>query len=167
VRLDLPLVQQDELYACGLASMSALAQYWGVAIPSEERLALARTAAEEQGLSGRDLRTTLEGLGLDVFVFRGGLDRGPTGVFTAIDAGHPLLVMISPDGTTHHYCLVLGYDAPRYTLILLDPRRGETLVPVDVFDREWARCERFTLLACPRVPGESGDLADARSPAKP
>ncbi len=26
VRLDLPLVQQDELYACGLASMSALAQ---------------------------------------------------------------------------------------------------------------------------------------------
>ena len=147
--------------------MSALTQYWGVEIPAEERASLARTAAEERGLSGRDLRTTLEGLGFDVYLFRGGLDRGPTGVFTAIDAGRPLLVMISPDGKTHHYCLVLGYDAPRYTLILLDPRRGETLVPVDVFDREWARCERFTLLACPRPAGESGQLADARVPAKP
>lgn len=161
VRLDLPLVQQDELYACGLASISALAQYWGVAIPEEERVTLARIAAERQGLSGGELRATLEGLGLEVFVFHGTLDRTATGLYTSIDAQRPLLVMLSPDGTAHHYCLVLGYDDPRDTLILLDPRRGEVLVPVAAFDRDWARCDRFTLLACPTAAGESGQLAHA------
>jgi len=40
VRLDLPLVKQDALYDCGLASISALCQYWGVEIPPEESAAL-------------------------------------------------------------------------------------------------------------------------------
>jgi hypothetical protein len=67
--------------------------------------------------------------------------------------------MLSTDGVGHHYALVLGYDDPRDRLILLDPRKGEILVPAAVFDRNWARCQRFTLLAC------SGDVYRiARSP---
>lgn len=159
VRLDLPLVKQDELYACGLASISALAQYWGTSIPADERAELARTAAEKQGLSGRELRDALEGLGLETFVFRGSLDRSATGVYRSIDAGRPLLVMTSPDGEAHHYGLVLGYDAPRETLIVLDPMRGETLVPAAVFAPQWARCQNFTLLACPRPDAATSELA--------
>ncbi len=30
---------------------------------------------------------------------------------------------------------------------LVDPMKGELLVPMPVFEREWARCQRFTLLA--------------------
>jgi ABC-type bacteriocin/lantibiotic exporter with double-glycine peptidase domain len=150
VRLDLPLVHQDALYDCGLASISALCQYWGVAIPAEERAALARTAADNAGLSGSDLTAALEGLGLEVFLFHGTLDRTATGVYGQVDAGRPPLVMLSADGTVHHYGLVLGYDEPRGNLILLDPTKGEILVPVAAFDRNWARCQRFTLLACRR-----------------
>jgi ABC-type bacteriocin/lantibiotic exporter with double-glycine peptidase domain len=148
VRLDLPLVRQDALYDCGLASISALCQYWGIAIPAEEREALARTAADNAGLSGDELRTALEQLGLEVYLFHGGLDRTATGLYGQVDAGRPPLVMLSADGTGHHYGLVLGYDEPRGNVIVLDPMKGEILVPVVVFDRNWARCQRFTLLAC-------------------
>jgi hypothetical protein len=54
--------------------------------------------------------------------------------------------MLSTDGTAHHYALVLGYDEPRGNLILLDPLKGELLVPMPVFERDWARCQHFTLL---------------------
>jgi hypothetical protein len=116
VRLDLPLVRQDALYDCGLASISALCQYWGVEIPDNERIALARTAAEEKGLSGAELCTALQGFGLDTYLFQGSLDREPTGIYEQVDAGRPPLVMVSADGIGHHYELVLGYDEPRANL---------------------------------------------------
>jgi ABC-type bacteriocin/lantibiotic exporter with double-glycine peptidase domain len=154
VRLDLPLVRQDALYDCGLASISALCQYWGVAIPDAERAELARTAQERSGLSGDELRTALEQLGLETYLFRGSLDRTPTGLYGHVDAGRPPLVMLSADGSAHHYGLVLGYDEERGNLILLDPRKGEVLMPVALFERNWERCQRFTLLASRR--DESG-----------
>jgi ABC-type bacteriocin/lantibiotic exporter with double-glycine peptidase domain len=152
VTLDLPLVHQDALYECGLASMSALCQYWGVEIPDTERASLAREAEEKKGLSGGELRTALNDLGLEVFLFHGTLDRSPTGLYRHVDAGRPPLVMLAlgnGDDSNHHYCLVLGYDESRGNLILLDPIKGQVLTPTAVFDRNWERCERFTLLACP------------------
>jgi len=150
VVLDLPLVRQDELYNCGLAAISALCQYWDVAIPPEQRAALAKLAADEKGLSGDELRAALEADGMEVFLFGGTLDRTETGVYRHVDAGRPLLVMLSPDGKSHHYCLVLGYDEPRRSLVLLDPARGEIVRSVQVFERGWAECQRFTLLATPK-----------------
>ena len=150
VRLDLPLVRQDALYDCGLASISALCQYWGVEIPADERTALARTAEKYEGLSGNELCSTLARLGLDAYLFEGTLDRTPTGIYAQVDAGRPPLVMLSADGRGHHYELVLGYDEPRNNMILLDPTKGEILVPVGLFERNWMRCQRFTLLASRR-----------------
>ena len=156
VMLDLPLVRQDELYNCGLAAISALCQYWDVELPAGERAALARLASDEKGLSGNELRSALESRGLETFLFRGALDRSDTGVYKQIDAGRPLVVMVSPDGKAHHYCLVLGYDEPRQNVVLLDPARGQVLRTTRQFDRDWAACERFTLLACPRSSEDKG-----------
>jgi len=154
VVLDLPLVRQDELYNCGLAAISALCQYWDVRVPPEQRDALERLAKDEKGLSGGELREALETDGMEVFLFSGSLDHTETGLYHHIDAGRPLIVMISPDGEArsggHHYCLVLGYDEPRHNLVLLDPARGEVLRSVAVFERGWEPCQRFTLLATPR-----------------
>jgi ABC-type bacteriocin/lantibiotic exporter with double-glycine peptidase domain len=150
VLLDLPLVRQDELYNCGLAAISALCQYWDVTVPPEQRAVLAKLARDEKGLSGDELRQALEADGLEVFLFSGTLDRTETGVYRHIDAGRPLLVMLSPDGKGHHYCLVLGYDEPRRSLVLLDPARGEVVRSVQVFERGWEDCQRFTLLATPK-----------------
>jgi ABC-type bacteriocin/lantibiotic exporter with double-glycine peptidase domain len=153
VMLDLPLVRQDELYNCGLAAISALCQYWDVAIPPEQRASLSRRAQEEKGLSGSELREALEKDGMEAFLFKGSLDRTDTGLYGHLDAGRPLLVMLSPDGQSHHYCLVLGYDELRRNLVLLDPARGEVLRSLAVFERGWESCQRFTLLAVPKNAG--------------
>jgi ABC-type bacteriocin/lantibiotic exporter with double-glycine peptidase domain len=155
VLIDMPLVRQDDLYGCGLASVATLCGYWGVEIPELHRAALAETANRSEGLSGGELLEALQRLGLEVYLFQGTLDRSLTGLYQHVDAGRPLLVMLSPDGEDQHYCLVLGYDEPRGNIILLDPLRGEVLTSVAAFDRNWGRCQRFTLLACPSSQGES------------
>ncbi len=147
VRLELPFVRQEAAHDCGLASISALCRYWQVAIPSEERAALAGRAAESGGLSGAELKTTLERRGLEVYLFQGSLDRTVTGVYAHVDSGRPPLVMLSGEGTNRHYEIVLGYDEPRGQLILLDPVRGEVVLSAATFESDWARCKRFTLLA--------------------
>lgn len=162
VHLELPLVRQDALYDCGLASLSALCQYWGVEIPEEQRTALARTAEESVGLSGGELCAALEELGLDAFLFQGSLDRSATGIYAHVDALRPPLVMLSPDGETFHYGLVLGYDEPRGNLILLDPMKGEILMSTETFERNWERCKRFTLLACRTEPSVVEDVDGLR-----
>jgi ABC-type bacteriocin/lantibiotic exporter with double-glycine peptidase domain len=148
VRLDLPLVRQDALYDCGLASLSALCAYWGVELSAEKRAELAETAELESGLSGDEMRAALSELGLDVYLFSGSLDRAVTGLYSHVDAGRPPLVMLSPDARNQHYGLVLGYDETRGALIVLDPSRGEVLTSTAAFERDWARCGNFTLLAC-------------------
>lgn len=151
VVLDVPPVLQDELYACGLASLTGLCQYWSVEIPVEMRLRLSDIAAREHGLSGDELISALDRLGMESYLFRGSLDRGATGLYRHIDAGRPPLVMLSQNGSTNHYSLVLGYDEPSANLVLLDPARGQVVSSLANFERMWARCERFTLLAAPRA----------------
>lgn len=161
VRLDLTFVRQEARFDCGLASISALCRYWEIAIPSAEREALAERAAEQGGLSGAELQKTLEQLGLEVYLFQGSLDRTATGLYAHIDSKRPPLIMSSGDSTEPHYEILIGYDEPLGSLILLDPVRGELLVPVTEFERDWSRCKRFTLLASrrPGVPTAHADGA--------
>jgi ABC-type bacteriocin/lantibiotic exporter with double-glycine peptidase domain len=149
VVLELPLVQQDELWECGLVAITALTGYYDRELPSEERTRLAALAVEREGLSGGELQAALEGLGLEVFVFRGTLADGATGLYGHVDQGRPPIVMISRDGALHHYCLVLGYDPPAGHVVLLDPRKGRVVLPEEVFTASWKRSNHFTLLAVP------------------
>jgi len=141
-------VKQDELYDCGLAAISALCDYHSVQIPEAQRSELVRLAAEEQGLSGAELRSTLEACGLEVFIFSATLDHGPTGLLRQVDEGRPTLVMISVDNS-NHYVLFIGYDPEFQSVVLLDPRRGRVVLPMQTFERSWDGARRFTLLAVP------------------
>jgi ABC-type bacteriocin/lantibiotic exporter with double-glycine peptidase domain len=147
--LQVPVVQQDELYECGLVSLSSLCQYHRVTIPPSVREALVRTASEREGLSGAELRTALEGLGLEVLIFPGTLDHSVTGLYRHVDEGRPLLVMTQELFGSPHYCLFAGYDPERDTVYLLDPRRGPVVWPVATFREHWERSQNFTLLAVP------------------
>lgn len=161
--LDLPFLEQDEMYACGLASIQVLCAYWNVSIDAPERQRLARIAQENHGLSGTELRESLESLGFETFLFRGTLDHAATGIFRHVDEGRPPLVMTTPDSERHHYVLVLGYDAPERNVCLLDPVRGRVIVPYETFETSWAQSERFTLLAVPRPP-QDPETAKAHTP---
>jgi len=149
--LPTPLVEQGELNECGLAALSSLCDYYRVAIPEAERQELARLADEEQGLSGAELRTALQGLGFEVFVFEGTFDQSPTGVLNHIAQGRPLLVMMAHDGA-NHYSLLIGHDPERGNVVLLDPRRGRVLLPDETFQSLWSAVRHFTLLAVPATP---------------
>jgi ABC-type bacteriocin/lantibiotic exporter with double-glycine peptidase domain len=149
VILDLPLVRQDELHECGLAAVTALVRYWGAELGVAERAHLAALAERNEGLSGAELRESLESAGWEVWIFAGELDRSPVGLLHQVDAGRPPIVMICPSGEAHHYCLVLGYDPPAGTVLLLDPRRGRIAVDEERFLAAWDGSRRFTLLALP------------------
>lgn len=167
VTLDLPIVPQDALYTCGLASISALCQYWSVEIPQEKRERLAQLAKREEGLSGRELREALDRMGMEAYLFHGSLDRSSTGLYHHVDQGRPPLVMIRPDSSGNHYCLVLGYDEPRENVILLDPAKGQVVTPITDFERTWVRCQRFTLLACPKEEASAVALVSSGAAAIP
>jgi len=156
VVLELPIVEQDELYECGLAAITALCRYHGMELPPGERALLAATARERAGLSGGELQGALERSGFEVYLFEGTLDRAATGVFAHLDRGRPLLVMTSEDGATRHYELLIGYDPALGNLILFDPRRGRVVLPTTAFETLWARAGRFTLLALPGASAAPG-----------
>jgi ABC-type bacteriocin/lantibiotic exporter with double-glycine peptidase domain len=149
VVLDLPLVRQDELHECGLAALTALVRYWGNDLGAERRAELAALAEANEGLSGAQLRAALEAEGWEVWIYSGELAGSPIALRHQVDEGRPPLVMISPDGDTHHYCLVLGYDLTMRSVLLLDPRRGRIAMDEARFSEAWERSRRFTLLAVP------------------
>ncbi len=153
--LDLPFLEQDEMYACGLVSIQVLCSYWSVPIDPVERARLARIAQEEEGLSGGELRESLEQLGFETYLFHGELSHAATGLFRHVDERRPPLVMLTPEPESRHYVLVIGYDEPERNVCLLDPVRGRVIVPYETFEKSWAGCERFTLLAVPRPPDET------------
>lgn len=150
VLLTVPMVPQDDLYECGLASISALCQYHGLVIGEAERAELVALANEREGLSGAEIRSALERTGLEVFLFPGTLDHAASGVYHHMDQGRPLLVMISVEEGKHHYCLLTGYDPTHGNVFLSDPRRGNLVLPAEAFETLWARSGRFTLLTAPR-----------------
>ncbi len=123
----------------------------------EERASLRKAERTRPGL--KELRAVLEKHGMEVFIFPGALDRSPSGLYHHIDHGRPLVVMTEEGGDRFHYSLVLGYDEPLENILLLDPYRGRILLPASVFDRRWAKGERFTLLSVP-APNGTGVSAE-------
>jgi predicted double-glycine peptidase len=161
--LPTPLVAQDELHECGLAAVSSLCAYYQVAIPDSQRKELARVAAQEEGLTGAELRDALQTLGFEVYVFEGTFDRSATGVLGHLDQGRPLLVMTSAD-EVNHYSLLIGHDPELANVVLLDPRRGRVLLPDETFQRLWGAVRHFTLLAVPALPASPGVARISPSP---
>jgi ABC-type bacteriocin/lantibiotic exporter with double-glycine peptidase domain len=148
VVLETPLTQQDEMYDCGLAAISALCGYYNVVIPGSQRAELAQLAASERGLSGAELRSALERNGMEVYLFEGRLKEGPTSLQDNIFARRPMLVMTDMEGS-HHYSLVVGIDPDSGALVVLDPQLGRVIMQAADFERRWDLTQRFTMLAVP------------------
>ena len=148
VVLETPLTEQDEMYDCGLAAISALCGYYHVEIPDSERAQLAHLAETEEGLSGTELVSALERLGMEVYLFEGSLKDGPTSLQHNIFARRPMLVMTEIAGN-HHYGLVVGIDPDEGSVVILDPALGRIVMPFADFERRWALTKRFTVLAMP------------------
>lgn len=54
-----------------------------------------------------------------------------------IDADQPFACRIEWPGGDGHFVVVTGYDSEKRTLFVKDPSHGDSIVPVDVFTREY------------------------------
>jgi ABC-type bacteriocin/lantibiotic exporter with double-glycine peptidase domain len=149
VVLQTPVVQQDDLYDCGLAAISALCGYYGVEIPADQRTELAQLASQHEGLSGTELREALERDGMEVYLFEGRVKEGATSLQANVLARRPMLVMIELGGS-HHYSLVVGFDPDADSLVLLDPALSLIVMDAASFEARWAPTRHFAMLAVPR-----------------
>lgn len=156
VVIDVPLLQQEHEFECGFVALEIVCRHHGVALSAECAAPLRDAAVANGGLSGAEIRDALERSGYEAYVFAGALDRSPIGVYTHLDRGRPLIAMSSTEDGHRHYEVLIGYDAPRDNLILLDPVRGRVARARTVFETGWARCGRFLLLALPRSQGPTG-----------
>jgi len=156
VVIDTPQTQQDEMYDCGLAAISALCGYYSVEIPPDERAELARLASSHEGLSGNELKDALQRCGMEVYLFEGSLQGGPTSLQSNIEARRPMLVLVEIAGN-HHYELVIGLDPETHDVVLLDPALGRIVMPSADFEPRWALTQHFTMLAVPARPTVAGN----------
>lgn len=156
VVIDVPALRQEEVSECGLVALEILGRTYGIAIPAALHAELAQRARDEQGLSGGEVSQALQDVGFETYVFAGALDRSVTGLYHHLDLGRPLIAMSAAREGHNHYEVVIGYDPPTTSLVLLDPVQGRVVRPAAVFDAAWERCGRFTLLALP-IPKASGD----------
>ena len=149
VVLQTPVVEQDEMYDCGLAAISALCGYYRVEIPESQRTELAQLARRHEGLSGTELREALERLGMEVYLFEGRIEEGPTSLRANLLARRPMLVLIDLGGS-HHYTLVVGFDPAADSLVMVDPTLGKIVMDTQAFENRWAATRHFSMLAVPR-----------------
>jgi ABC-type bacteriocin/lantibiotic exporter with double-glycine peptidase domain len=147
VVLDLPIVKATDIYACGMSCFMVLSRYYGIPVPDDLTQRAKVAAKDHKGLSGQEMKSFLEEIGFEVFVFRGTLDDTPTGLFHHLDRARPLIVMTSDGRNRNHYEVVMGFDKPRNNIVLLDPNKGCVIVPKTVFQQNWEIAEGFTLLA--------------------
>jgi len=145
--LELPASSQQEADGCGVVTAAVLCAYHGVALPEEEQVRLGDYAQRNGGLSGAELCAVLNDAGLKTELFEG----TRADLFEHIEAGRPVLTMISLDGEEYHYCLVNGFEPEREVLYVLDPRRGQVSLSAARFEEMWDRSHRFTLVAASDV----------------
>lgn len=146
----MPFVPQKTPEQCGPASVEMLTRYYGVPLNDAQRRGLSDEAETNKGVSGAELKRTLEQAGYFVAVFPGTIDREPTGILRHLDSHRPLIIMLrSRDGISGHYAILNGYDSERNRVALLDPASGQLAVPLENFKKSWMLANRFTLLAIP------------------
>ena len=143
-----PFIRQKSPDLCGLAAAEMIASYYGQNLNQEDLDAIKKTAQKMGGASGQELKNLFQNSGFKVSVFPGSLTFGPHNIFSEIDRGRPLIVMLKK-GLEGHYMTLDGYDPQKNLIILNDPRNGPIALPIKNFKMGWESAGKFTLLAFP------------------
>src|ERR1041384_7430927 len=129
-----PLVLQTGSKDCGAAALSAVLAYWGIATPPDviER----STGRAGDRLSAGEMETFARRAGLSSFVFYGTMKD----VLYELQHGRPVIVglgkPVASKKALAHYEVVVGYDANRRMVLLMDPARGWQVDTLDGFGAE-------------------------------
>ena len=149
--LDVPIEKQDAASLCGLVVVDMLTKYYRQELSSEQHDSLKSVAIANNGIDGDQLVASLTKAGYYAVVYPGALDHTPTGVYSQIDNGRPVIVMLKStvNGLTH-FTIISGYDPTNDYVILTDPVLGQNVMRAKDFSDRWLGTSQFTLLAVPQ-----------------
>jgi hypothetical protein len=159
---DVPFYPQ-ELYQCGPAALATVLNRDRLRTTPEELVPQVyiparggslqiemKVAARRHGMLAMEAPPHLEGL------------------LAEVAAGHPVLVLqnLGLDLIPRwHYAVVIGYDLAQQQVVLRSGTEQRRITPLRLFDRTWARSDRWALLVLPpsELPLETTPLAVLRA----
>lgn len=154
---DTPFFPQ-EVQQCGPAALATVLSASGIAGVSAEHL------GDEVYVPARGGSLQVEMLATarrhDRYAVR--LPARLDAVLAEVAAGHPVVVLQNlslPIAPRWHYAVVIGYDRARGEVVLRSGTTERLAMSMAVFERTWARSERWAFVAL--LPGELPQQADA------
>lgn len=154
---------------CGLCCLDMLFAYEKVELPPADIARLREKAGQENGLTVNDLVALLQAAGFKTLRHQGqfewpaatdaanaqanaaaaqaGLPPAPwfkniNNPLSQIHFGRPVILRLMLKPGVFHFVLLVGYDEPGKSYILLNPGLGPMVVPADNLDRLWLGGER-------------------------
>jgi len=148
VLMPVPRIPEEGKGSCGLDCVVSLLRYNGLDLDDEGRRRFPPLEVEKRWIPAGELREYLVFRGFRAVLVHGTLDEArPAGLFMLLEAGLPVIVERTIDGT-NHFDLVCGFEPVRRFVFIMLPE-GVGAVPYDKFERSWAVTDRLTLVAAP------------------
>lgn len=151
-----PFFAQEE-FQCGPAALAMVLVDAGVKVTPEQLTPMV-FVPERQGSLQPEMLAAARRFGRLAVRLPPRLDA----VLAELRAGTPVIVLQNlalPVAPRWHYAVVIGFDAQREELVLHSGTTPRARMPVAVFERTWARSERWSMVALP--PGRLPESASA------
>lgn len=145
--LEVPFYKQKK-NGCGAASVAMVAHYWsGETAPPPEQIYRDLLKPDARGIPLADMKLYLEHLGFAAFTLHGKLSD----LASHLDKGRPIIVGLrkKPKGDIH-FTVVTGVDSTHIWLNDPTSRKPKRVATME-FDRQWALCDRWLLIATPKA----------------
>ncbi|MEJ7929338.1 PA2778 family cysteine peptidase [Ramlibacter sp. AN1015] len=150
-----PFFPQEE-FQCGPAALATVLQNAGIA-RTPEQLVEQVYLPQRQGSLQVELLGASRRAGAVPYVLR----AQPDELLREVAAGHPVVVLQNVGWLTPqwHYAVVVGYDLAEKTLTLRSGTEKRMVMPLEDFDRTWAKGGRWAFVALPpdRLPATANE----------
>ena len=159
-----PFIPQED-YECGPAALAMVLQAAGLPVTAEELVSEVYLPGRQGALQVEMLAATRRH-GLPGYSLKPELNA----VLQEVAAGNPVVVFQNlslPVYPVWHYAVVIGYDRERQEILLHSGRTPRQALPLDTFERTWARGKYWSMVALSptRLPATAQDDAFAQSVA--
>ncbi len=149
----------QEAYQCGPAALAGILTHRGIQTDAQQLVQAVYVPARKGSLQVEMLAAPREHALLSL-----ALEPSLQALLTEVAAGNPVLVLQNLGLSwvpRWHYAVAIGYDLDARTLILRSGTQARRVTDFSVFERSWARSERWAMLVVPpdRVPPSIGLIA--------
>jgi ABC-type bacteriocin/lantibiotic exporter with double-glycine peptidase domain len=144
VLLDVPAMKQP-YNLCLATCVSMVIKYWGVDISPQvfaDEIPIYR-----DGVTGQDLQRAVERIGFQGFLIQPPFED----LLEHLRKRRPPVVSFLSRGKSRHAMVLVGFDAGKQNLFLLDPANGKRKsLDYRTFRQKWEEAQRWTFLIVPR-----------------